>query len=121
MPAGRTGARGVALLLYHDAHPQSLCLIGVLVSNAAKGPLVQLLVGFGAHIQVLTDRAHIANDQLLDALLLQRVDQIAGLLVFDLLDLMPRVPCPNVFGGVGIFSKSREIDSSECTDRDGGP
>src|SRR5947209_990940 len=98
MPAHRTGARGVALLLYHDAHPQTLCLIGELVSNAAKGPLVQLLVGFGAHIQVLTDRAHIANDQLLDALLVQRVDQIAGLLVFDLLDLMLEFAQPFLLG-----------------------
>ncbi len=101
MPTYRTGARGVALLLHHDAHPQALCLIGELVSNAAKGPLVQLLVGFGAHIQVLTDRAHIANDQLLDALLVQRVDQTAGLLVFDLLDLMLELAQPFLLASSG--------------------
>ncbi len=59
---------------------------------------MQLLVGFGAHIQVLTDRAHIANDQLLDALLVQRVDQTAGLLVFDLLDLMLELAQPFLLG-----------------------
>ena len=98
MSAHRTGARGVALLLDHDAHPQTLCLIGELVSNAAKGPLVQLLVGFGTHIQLLADRAHIANDQPLDALLVQRVDQIAGLLVFDLPDLMLELAQPFLLG-----------------------
>jgi hypothetical protein len=62
MPAHWTGARGVALLLHHDAHSQTLCLIGELVSNAATGPLMEFLIGFGARIQVLTDRTHIAND-----------------------------------------------------------
>ncbi len=59
---------------------------------------MQLLVGFGAHIQILANRAHIANDQLLDALLVQRVDQIAGLLVFDLLDLMLELAQPFLLG-----------------------
>jgi hypothetical protein len=84
--------------LDHDAHPQTLRLIGELVSHAAKGPLVQLLVGCGTHIQMLADRAHIANDQLLDALLVQRVDQIAGLLVLDILDLMRELAQPLLLG-----------------------
>jgi hypothetical protein len=61
--------------LDHDAHPQTLSLIGKLVSDAAKGPLMEFLIGFGAFIQTVPDRAHIANDQLLDALLVQRVEK----------------------------------------------
>src|SRR5260370_459701 len=80
MSTHRTGTRGVALLLEHDAHSQTLRLIGELVANAAKRPLMEFLIGLGAFIQAVPDRAHIANDQLLDALPVQRVDQIAGLL-----------------------------------------
>src|SRR5258706_15959250 len=68
-------ARSVALLLKHDAHPQTLCFVGELVPNAAKGPLMEFLIDLGAFIQTVPDRAHIANDQLLDALSVQRVDQ----------------------------------------------
>ncbi len=50
------------------------------MANAAKRPLMEFLIGLGAFIQAVPDRAHIANNQLLDALLVQRVDQIAGLL-----------------------------------------
>ena len=59
---------------------------------------MQLLVGCGTHIQILANRAHIANDQLLDALLVQRVDQIAGLLVFNLLNLMLELAQPFLLG-----------------------
>ena len=82
----------------HDAHPQTLRLIGELVANAAKRPLMEFLIGLGAFIQTVPDRAHIANDQLLDALLVQRVDQIAGLLVFDLMDLMFELAQPFLLG-----------------------
>src|SRR5260370_24334021 len=85
MPAHRTGARGVALFLQDHAHSQTLRLIGELVANAAKRPLMEFLIGLGAFIQAVPDRAHIANNQLLDALSVQRVDQLAGLLVFDLM------------------------------------
>ena len=68
------------------------------MSNAAKGPLMELLIGFGAFIQTVPDRAHISNDQFLDALLVQRVDQIAGLLVLDLLDLMRELAQPFLLG-----------------------
>jgi len=49
---------------------------------------MEFLIGFGAFIQTVPDRAHIANDQLLDTLLVQRVDQIAGKFVLDILDLV---------------------------------
>ena len=75
MSAHRTGTRREAFLLEHDAHPQTLRLIGELVANAAKRPLVEFLIGLGAFIQAVPDRAHIANDQLLDALSVQRVEK----------------------------------------------
>jgi hypothetical protein len=59
---------------------------------------MEFLIGLGAFIQAVPDRAHIANDQLLDALLVQRVDQIAGLLVFDLMDLMFELAQPLLLG-----------------------
>src|SRR5438093_1670451 len=88
MPTRRTGARGVAFLLQHHTHAHSFRFIGEFVAHGAEGPLMQFLIIGGADIQFLPNIAHIANHQLLDALLMQRVDKAAGELVLDILDLM---------------------------------
>ena len=59
---------------------------------------MEFLIGLGAFIQAVPDRAHIANDQLLDALPVQRVDQIAGKFVLDVLDLVLELTQPLLLG-----------------------
>jgi hypothetical protein len=49
---------------------------------------MEFLVILGANIQVLSDIPNIANHNRLDALLVQRRDQVGCLLVFDILNLM---------------------------------
>ncbi len=88
MTAYRTGARRVVFVLEHNAHPQSLSLVGELVANRAVRPLVDFLVVGGANIIVLPDIAHIPDHDGLDALFKQRRDKSGRALVFDILDLM---------------------------------
>jgi hypothetical protein len=87
MPTDWTRAGTVVLFLERDAHSGLLCLVCEFVPDAAKAPLMQLLVVGGANIEIVTDVSHIANHQPLDSLFSQGVDQVAGEFVFDISDL----------------------------------
>ncbi len=88
MPTHRTGARGVGLILQGNRHATPLRFIGEQVPHVPMRPLVDLLVVRGADIVVLSDNAHIANDQRLHAFSVQRGNEPRGLFVLDLLDLV---------------------------------
>jgi hypothetical protein len=82
------GTRRVGFFLQDDLHAQTLGFVGEFVSDAAMRPLMNLLVIFASNIGLLSDIAHIANDQRLHACLMQRGDEDGGLLMLDLLDLV---------------------------------
>ena len=86
MPTDWTRSGTVVLFLERDAHPSLLCLVGEFVPDAAKTPLMHLLVVCGANIEIVPDVSHIANHQPLDPLFAQGVDQVARELVFDISD-----------------------------------
>jgi len=67
----RARATRVAFLLQFDCHAESLSFIGEKVADSAMRPLVNLLIVGGAHIVVVSDIAHIANDHGLHTLLVQ--------------------------------------------------
>jgi hypothetical protein len=50
LPTCGTGAAGVAFFLQCYHHPTPLGLVGQLVSNTPKAPLMQLLISFRANI-----------------------------------------------------------------------
>lgn len=88
MPTYRTGARGVVLILQSNRHATPFRFIGEQVPHMPMRPLVNLLVVGGADIVVLPDSAHIANDQRLHAFSVQRGNELCGLFVLDILDLV---------------------------------
>ena len=56
--------------------------------DGAMRPLMELLIGLSTNIQVVPDIANVANDHGLHARFIQRGNKSAGLLVFDILDLV---------------------------------
>jgi len=87
MPTDWTRSGTVVLFLECDAHPCLLCFVGEFVPDAAKTPLMHLLIVCGANVEIVPDVSHIANHQPLDPLFSQGVDQVACELVFDIIDL----------------------------------
>ena len=87
MPTGWTRSGTVALFLERDAHPSLLCLVGEFVPDAAKTPLMHLLVVCGADIEIVSDVSHIANHQPLDPIFSQGFDKVARELVLDITEL----------------------------------
>ena len=73
------------LLLQGHLHAQPFGFVRELVAHTAKGPLMDTLIIRGASIVILPDIAHIANDHGLHALLMQRGNKFARLLVLNIL------------------------------------
>ena len=63
---------------------QAFCLIAEFEAYRAVSPLVYILVVRVTNIGLLSQIAHITNDQRSHACLMQRGDEARGLLVFDL-------------------------------------
>ena len=84
----RAGPTGRAFLLQHHVHALPLCLVGEQMAGMACGPLVQLLIRLGANIQMVPNILDITDDHRLHALFVERGDQLRGLLMFDILDLV---------------------------------
>lgn len=59
---------------------------------------MEFLIILGANIQILPDIAHIANDYHLHALMIEHGNQMGGLLMLDILDLMFDFPELPLFG-----------------------
>ncbi len=83
----RAGPAGVAFFLQYDLHPHSLRFVAQQMAGVTMRPLMQALVIGGADIQVLANIAHITNHHGLHALLIQRGNQMRGLLVLDIIHL----------------------------------
>ena len=76
------------LILQLHSHSQPFSFIGELVAHTASRPLMDLLIPFRAHINVLPEISNVANDHGLHTLLIQCGNKSTGLLVFDIFDLV---------------------------------
>ena len=101
-----TGLGGVAFVLQFYHHAKSLGLVGDFVSNAPSRPLMDLLIGFSANINMLPEISNVAYDHGLHALLIQRGNKSRCLLVFDILDLVLDFPQLLLFGFDQLLSST---------------
>ena len=80
------------LILQFHNHPHSFSFIGELVAHTASRPLMDLLIGLSANINMLPKISNVADDHglhaLLHALLIERGNKSRCLLMFDILDLI---------------------------------
>ena len=84
---GRAGLARIAFFLQDHLHIHLFRFIGEQMADVPKGPLMQALI-VGTSVQVLSDSAHISDDQRFDAFFIQRGNQMRGLFVLDILDLV---------------------------------
>ena len=67
-----TGLGGVAFVLQLHNHPQPFSFVGEFVAHTASRPLMDLLIGFSANINILPEISNVANCHGLHALSIQR-------------------------------------------------
>ena len=76
------------LILQFHYHPQPFSFIGELVAHTASRPLMDLLIPFGAHINMFPQISNVANCHGLHTLLIQCGNKSCCLLVFNILDVV---------------------------------